>query len=144
MPSSDRLTLRLALLCEEVTPDSQGISSIRRIIADMSPGGLQVEMTLPATITWAVALWFFGRPGHMFRVTVDARSSLGESLATDACDVVLADYGEGHLWRPIGPLAVSEPGPIHVSVAFNGLEVWKRAGYITQPSDQPSDPAGES
>lgn len=139
MSSSDRLTLRLALLCEEVTPDSQGISSIRRIIADMSPGGLQVETSLPATIEWAVALWFFGRAGHTFRVTVDVRSSLGESLSIDACDVVLADYGEGHLWRPIGPLQIAEPGPVHVSVGFDGVEVWKRAGYVTQPLVQAAE-----
>jgi hypothetical protein len=127
------LAVRMAFLCEEVISELHGISSIRRIIAGMSPGGMQLEMNLPCTLTWGVACWYQGPPDRTFRATLDVKSYTDELLSTESYDVVVPEGGEGEIsWR-IGPLDVCNPGPIWVSISFNGTEVWKRAGYIRQP-----------
>ena len=128
--TTSSLTLRLALLCEEVKADPRGIALIRGIIADMSPGGMGMEMPLPATIRWGIACWFQGSPGHVFRATLHVESPSKAPLLSDTRDIEVPESGEGESWWPIGPFEVTEPGPLWVSLSFDGTEVWKRAGYI--------------
>jgi hypothetical protein len=126
------VTLRLALICRECAADALGIVSVGHIVVGMSSRPTASEYRLPQRVTWKLVFWFSGPPKSTFRIAIDAKSTMGEPIFFDSGVAIIPDDGEGELWRDVGPLSVTEPGPIRVSLSFDDTVVWSRAPQIAR------------